>query len=208
MHGGFAGISLHFPGGGFVVAQAFEFDQSTHGRAEDEPVHDWQIFSRGAGRHCEAIENGDAVARLHAGPAGGGAGQHAGDEHAKGMGLTFEEGLEGDTNAAAVNDAVRDEVVCDRLRHRGGNGTAEAASADFVHADDLTIQIHQRAAAVAGKDDRVVPDPAHHFADFFSVDAETVAGEDHVEVGDDAAGHRLGKTCRAAHGEHRVANFE
>ena len=122
----------------------------------------------------------------------------------------FEQRLHVHAQPAARHLAFGHRFFGDALREVAGNGAAEA-EADFVDADDFTLQIHQRPAGVAAVNRRVMREPADQPADVFAIEAELAAGapeprNDHLGVAHDAERDRLRKRHRAAHRQHVIAD--
>src|ERR1039457_5882163 len=106
----------------------------------------------------------------------------------------FEQRLHVNAQPASQNFALRDEFISDTFREVAGNGTRQAVT-DFVDADDVALEIHERAAGIAAVNRRVMADPADESADVFAVELESSTApksrDDQLGVADDAERDRL-----------------
>ena len=155
------------------------------------------------------VDSGQQIAGLHAGRLGR---RLAGDprhERARARRVA-DPRLHFDPEPAAPDAAVLDQRIDDRPREVARNRAAQP-EADFVDADELAREIHERAAGIARIDRGVVPDPPHDRADVLAVErirrTERLR-HDHLRVADDALGDRLRQRERAAHREHRLARAQ
>ena len=107
------------------------------------------------------------------------------------------------TNDAPLLNELRD----DGFGRVGRNGPTEATDADFIDAGNPSIGVDQGAAGIAAEDDRIVAEPAHQFADGFTIEAHPAdeTRHDHGVVGDDPERDGLGQAGGATHRKHRIA---
>ena len=150
------------------------------------------------------------VAVLEAGLVGGAFGHDVADERAGGVlelelfGQRRGDVLDHDAEVAAGDMAVLDEAVHDVAGEVGRDGEADAlvaagaAEDGGVDADEPALDIHQRAAGVAGVDGRVGLDEV-----LIVLDAEVAA----ARGADDARGDGLADAEGIADGEHDVAHL-
>ena len=192
---------------GLALAVAEDFDG--HGRAG-------LGFARGE-PEAATVNNGLAVvfehdvAVLEAGLVGGASWHDVADERAAGI-LEFEffgqrggDVLDHDAQVAAGDATVAYEAVHDVAGEVGGDGEADAlvaagaAEDGGVDADEAALNIHERAAGVAGVDGGVGLDEV-----FVVFDAEVAA----AGGADDAGGDGLADAEGVADGEHDVAYLD
>jgi len=153
----------------------------------------------------------DHVAGADAGLGGRAVLQHAGDDHARvglhaeGLGQLGREVARLDADPAAAHLAFLHDALEHDLGHRHGDGEADAHAAARaridrgVDAQQVAVDVDQRAARVAGVDGRVGLDEVLEV-----VDAELVAAQRR----DDAAGHGLADAEGIADGQHLVAHLQ
>ena len=137
---------------------------------------------------------------------------HAADQHSALVRRTLEERLHIQAEPAPLDLALGHDLFGDALGQVAGDGAAEAV-ADFVDADDLAAQVHQRAAGIPAVDGGVVPDPTNQRADVFAVQPEAPGqpqepGHGHLGIADDAQRNRLGQRHGAAHSQHVFAHLD
>src|SRR5690606_20802527 len=106
-----------------------------------------------------AVDREDDVAGLDAGLGGGPVAGDAVDEDAA-VEAGALDGLEVDPDVGARDAPVLAERVGDAPGELARAGEAHALPAAGVHADDVAADADERAAGVAGVDQRVVLDPA------------------------------------------------
>ena len=151
------------------------------------------------------------VAGLEAGFIGGAFRQHIGDHHAlaalhlEGVGQFLGEILNGHAEHAAAHFAVLDQLVHYVHRHVGGDGEADAHIAagggenGGVDADQLAVEIDQRAAGVARVNGGVGLNEV-----LVALDAQAGAAQRRH----DAGGHRLPEAEGVADGDHEITDLE
>ena len=100
---------------------------------------------------------------MQSGGGAGAGGDHIGDQQSgrrferQAAGQLGRQGLCHEAEPRAAHSAVLDQLGSDRSRHVGGDGereTRDLECEDRVDADDLTVEVHQRAAGAAQAQDR------------------------------------------------------
>src|ERR1019366_3232412 len=96
---------------------------------------------------------------------------HAADQHTVLVAGALKERLRVEAEPTSPDAACCHELLGYALGQVAGDSASQTVT-DFVDADNLAMQVHQRPTGVPAVDRGVVPDPTHQRADVFAVQSK------------------------------------